>query len=360
MAMEEDVDTVMGEAGSHPLPIGHGHPFPSDRFTGPEPAVSTPLNGNGTHDPVLAPPLLGPSLTVSLAPGLPSPADEHGTAQSGTRDVSPTKHVSQIDQPDGLTAVKEMMKRDDIVEPDSDWSDEEETAAAAAGLRIASLPTGLCYDHRMRYHCEPRPTHDLHPEDPRRIYYIYKELCKAGLVDSEDASRPLVPRPLQRIPVRNATEEEICLIHTPDHYMFVESTKGTLKHISPIVHVRLVTWWERRPADACAAEMTDEELVELEFQRDSIYFNKLTFATSLLSTGGAIETCLAVATRKVKNAIAVIRPPGHHAESDTAMGFCLFNNVSVAARVCQKQLGESCRKIMIVDWYESPALVILP
>ena len=98
--------------------------------------------------------------------------------------------------------------------------------------------------------------------------------------------------------------------------------------------------------------MTDEELVDLELHRDSIYFNKLTFASSLLSTGGAIETCLAVATRKVKNAIAVIRPPGHHAETDTAMGFCLFNNVCVAARVCQKQLGESCRKIMIVDWYE--------
>lgn len=100
--------------------------------------------------------------------------------------------------------------------------------------------------------------------------------------------------------------------------------------------------------------MPDEELIYLEKSRDSIYFNSLTFASSLLSAGGAIETCLAVAQRKVKNAIAVIRPPGHHAEHDTAMGFCLFNNVSVAARVCQKRLGEACRKIMILDWLVSP------
>lgn len=97
--------------------------------------------------------------------------------------------------------------------------------------------------------------------------------------------------------------------------------------------------------------MTDDMLIELEHTRDSIYFNRLTFASSLLSVGGAIETCMAVATRRVKNAIAVIRPPGHHAEHNKTMGFCLFNNVSVAARVCQKELGEKCRKIMILDWY---------
>lgn len=97
--------------------------------------------------------------------------------------------------------------------------------------------------------------------------------------------------------------------------------------------------------------MSDEALVDLENElEDSIYFNQLTFYSSLLSAGGAIETCLAVAERRVKNAIAVIRPPGHHAEYDRTMGFCLFNNVSVAARACQKKLGDSCRKILILDW----------
>ena len=96
--------------------------------------------------------------------------------------------------------------------------------------------------------------------------------------------------------------------------------------------------------------MSDDELLDMEHLRDSIYFNRLTFTSALLSAGGAIETCLAVAQRKVKNAIAVIRPPGHHAEDDAAMGFCLFNNVAVAARVCQQRLGDDCRKILIIDW----------
>lgn len=105
-------------------------------------------------------------------------------------------------------------------------------------------------------------------------------------------------------------------------------------------------------------DMANDELIQLEKERDSIYFNNLTFASAILSTGGAIETCLAVAQRQVKNAIAVIRPPGHHAEHDSAMGFCLFNNVSVAARVCQNRLGDACRKIMILDWSVVPHITV--
>ncbi|GLI79815.1 histone deacetylase hda1 [Penicillium ochrochloron] len=213
-----------------------------------------------------------------------------------------------------------LVKRDSLVETNSDWSDEEVTVRA--GLPVGSLATGLCYDIRMRYHCEVRPTSEVHPEDPRRIYYIYKELCRAGLVDDPESIHPLAPQPMKRINARSATEEEITLIHSEAHYAFVKSTQ----------------------------DMSDEELVYLENNRDSIYFNRLTFTSSLLSAGGAIETCLAVARRQVKNAIAVIRPPGHHAEHDTAMGFCLFNNVPVAARVCQNVLGDQCRKIMILDW----------
>ncbi|KAF4291467.1 hypothetical protein LV165_005248 [Aspergillus fumigatus] len=311
--MEQDGDTLMGEAGPH-LPSGsasHGHPTSNPSM----PAI--PGNLNGGTDPWLAPPLLGQSMNLPLPAQL---GDQHAAAP--VAQAQPTVPSSAPEQSAGLSAaVTEPAKRaDSIVEETSDWS--EEDLGARVGLPLASLPSGLCYDVQMRYHCEVRPTADVHPEDPRRIYYIYKELCRAGLVDDPESSRPLVARPLKRIHARNATEAEISLIHTPDHFAFVESTK----------------------------DMSDDELIALEHTRDSIYFNKLTFASSLLSAGGAIETCLAVATRKVKNAIAVIRPPGHHAEHDKTMGFCLFNNVSIAARVCQNKLGESCRKILIVDW----------
>lgn len=84
--------------------------------------------------------------------------------------------------------------------------------------------------------------------------------------------------------------------------------------------------------------------------RVSLYVGSMTFYASLISAGGAIETCKAVVEGKVKNAIAVIRPPGHHAEYDSAMGFCLFNNVPVAAKVCQRTFPDLCRKILILDW----------
>lgn len=69
-----------------------------------------------------------------------------------------------------------------------------------------------------------------------------------------------------------------------------------------------------------------------------------------LSAGGAIEACRAILNRQVKNAIAVIRPPGHHAEHQEPMGFCIFNNVPIAVKACQREFGEGCRKVLILDW----------
>jgi histone deacetylase 6 len=98
--------------------------------------------------------------------------------------------------------------------------------------------------------------------------------------------------------------------------------------------------------------MSDEVLIDLSEANhmDSIYFNSLSYFSGKLSAGGAIETCKAVVNRTVKNAIAVIRPPGHHAEVSQTMGFCLFNNVCIASRVCQNLYQEQCRKILILDW----------
>ncbi|KAJ5177286.1 Histone deacetylase clr3 [Penicillium canariense] len=301
--MEEDEDTVMGE--SRKLP-----PLPSSSLTQPPP----PAHAHHKGDPTLAPSFL-PSAHKSQSPGSEPFPPRDSTLLTG---MAPPDRVKMSDSESN--SIDNLVKRDSLVEINSDWSDEE--VMGRAGLPVGSLATGLCYDVRMRYHCEVRPTSDVHPEDPRRIYYIYKELCRAGLVDDAESTRPLAPQTLKRIDARNATEEEITLIHSEAHFAFVKSTQ----------------------------DMTDDDLVYLERTRDSIYFNRLTFASSLLSTGGAIETCLAVARRQVKNAIAVIRPPGHHAEHDTAMGFCLFNNVPVAARVCQNQLGDQCRKILILDW----------
>ena len=95
---------------------------------------------------------------------------------------------------------------------------------------MADVATGYCYDVRMRYHTElepPENRRDFHPEDPRRIFSIYKELCCAGLIYDELLTKTsLVSRPLLRIDAREVEEGEVCLVHTKMHWENMKATKG--------------------------------------------------------------------------------------------------------------------------------------
>ncbi|UCB53219.1 MAG: histone deacetylase [Candidatus Zixiibacteriota bacterium] len=72
------------------------------------------------------------------------------------------------------------------------------------------------------------------------------------------------------------------------------------------------------------------------------------YRAALLAAGGVMAASDAVMNKKIKNAFCAVRPPGHHAERSRAMGFCIFNNVAVAARYVQKKWGLG--KVLIVDW----------
>lgn len=72
------------------------------------------------------------------------------------------------------------------------------------------------------------------------------------------------------------------------------------------------------------------------------------FEIALLSTGGVLCAAKAVATKQVKNAFALVRPPGHHATPGQSMGFCLFNNIAITARYLQYEHGVG--KVAIIDW----------
>lgn len=74
----------------------------------------------------------------------------------------------------------------------------------------------------------------------------------------------------------------------------------------------------------------------------------LSYEAACLAAGSAITAARLLVEGEVKNAFCLVRPPGHHAESDHAMGFCLFNNVAVAARYALKQLN--LKRVLIVDW----------
>jgi len=87
---------------------------------------------------------------------------------------------------------------------------------------------------------------------------------------------------------------------------------------------------------------------EKSFEYTSLYFNEHSTDAALLSAGSVGNLVERVVAGELRNAVAVVRPPGHHAEETYAMGFCLFNNVAVAAAHARDALG--LKRILIVDW----------
>ncbi len=122
---------------------------------------------------------------------------------------------------------------------------------------------------------------------------------------------------------------------------------GQLRMLAP--RVAEETWVESvhshdlivRARSACEQELPFLDVMDVGISRES-------FDTALLAVGGAQILADKVIAGEVDNAFALCRPPGHHAEHDPALCFCLFNNVAIAARYLQKEHGLD--KILILDW----------
>lgn len=77
------------------------------------------------------------------------------------------------------------------------------------------------------------------------------------------------------------------------------------------------------------------------------YVTRSSFDDALLAAGGVIACARAVLNGDAKNAFAIVRPPGHHAEPDRAMGFCLFNNIAIGARYA---LANGLERVAVIDY----------
>jgi acetoin utilization deacetylase AcuC-like enzyme len=181
--------------------------------------------------------------------------------------------------------------------------------------------TGFCTSKRFVEHL----TGPDHPERSDRIRAVHHAVRKAGLVESPDpfpefsielgAMEPARAKLVELPEAQPATLEDLCLIHPQQHVDRVrrvcENSGGVLDQGDT-------------PVGAGSYEI------------------------ALLAAGAVVQCSDAVASGRVRRASAAVRPPGHHAEPNRAMGFCLFCNVAIAARYLQKVHGVG--RVAIVDF----------
>ncbi|XP_008934517.1 PREDICTED: histone deacetylase 10, partial [Merops nubicus] len=94
--------------------------------------------------------------------------------------------------------------------------------------------------------------------------------------------------------------------------------------------------------------MNEEELKRVSANYDAFFFHPSTYRCARLAVGAALQLVDAVISGKVCNGMALVRPPGHHSQRNAANGFCLFNNVAIAAEYAKLKYG--LQRILIVDW----------
>ncbi|KAF7649312.1 hypothetical protein LDENG_00143500 [Lucifuga dentata] len=146
-------------------------------------------------------------------------------------------------------------------------------------------------------------------ETPERLIASHAALVRNGLADR-----------CVCIPVREATDAEILLVHSEE---YLEAVKKT-----PYMHL--------------------EELMEFTLQYGDIYFHPNIYHCAKLAAGAALQLVDGVMMGKVRNGMALVRPPGHHSMFNAASGFCVFNNVAIAAQYVKQKYG--IKRVLIVDW----------
>lgn len=141
---------------------------------------------------------------------------------------------------------------------------------------------------------------------------------------------------------------------TPDRYrVVIDALKNDTELWSDLVEITP----QKAPQGIVQAAHTKEHFRRVEnafadgldrLDMDTV-ISMQSFDASLFAAGGAIAAVDAIMQGEAKNAFVAVRPPGHHATAERAMGFCLFNNVAVAARYAQNKYQE-IERVAILDW----------
>nr|XP_058910853.1 histone deacetylase 4 isoform X4 [Kogia breviceps] len=186
--------------------------------------------------------------------------------------------------------------------------------------------TGLVYDTLMLKHQCTCGNTNSHPEHAGRIQSIWSRLQETGLRGKCECIRG-----------RKATLEELQTVHSEAHaLLYGTNPLNRQKLDSKKLLGSLTSVFVRLP---CGGVGVDS---------DTIWNEVHSSGAARLAVGCVLELVFKVATGELKNGFAVVRPPGHHAEESTPMGFCYFNSVAVAAKLLQQRLSVS--KTLVVDW----------
>ncbi len=162
-----------------------------------------------------------------------------------------------------------------------------------------SRKTGIVKDNRYLRHSAGF----AHPESPERLTAIYEML-----------DNPAISWKFTEIEPREATYQELTAVHSPSYVDLIASTAGQ----------------------------------DCVFLDPDTATSPATYEVAKLAAGGVCNAINDVITGDVNNAFAFIRPPGHHAEHDSAAGFCIFNNVAIGAM--HALLKHKMERVLVVDW----------
>jgi len=194
----------------------------------------------------------------------------------------------------------------------------------ASGSPPHKVTTGLAYDPLMLKHSCICGDNAQHPEHSGRLQSVWARLNETDLVKRCD-----------RLRARKATQEELQTVHTEAHAMLFGSNQCQLSR--PKLENTLSASFVRLSCGGLGVDL------------DTTWNEHHTATAARMAAGCVIDLALKTAKGDLRNGFAVVRPPGHHAEANLAMGFCFFNSIAIAAKLLRQRMPE-VRRILIVDW----------
>ncbi|KAI7875704.1 hypothetical protein K492DRAFT_173140 [Lichtheimia hyalospora FSU 10163] len=270
-------------------------------------------------------------------------------------------------------------------EDDASWKEYGLFYDQHHGRSKSATTTGLVHDRRMALHTCPCHNKITHPERPDRITCIFDTLHQHRLL-----------RYVQPLPAKEATTDELLKAHTPAHvhhyspyhpssYNDATTTeeyddddedpnprarkiisiaallnpepprreKGSHQHDNATISKKPSTVASAAASAAVVAPSTSKSKMicgQPGIAGDTTFHPRFSNISARVAAGALINMTDAIVQGRVRNGFAVIRPPGHHAQDDIAMGYCFFNNVAVAAASALVKYPNLIKRVLILDW----------